>query len=182
MRANQKLLSEIFGVSTKTIQNWVASGCPFIAVGKSKEYETEDVHQWRVDKAIAEYSPTFADDDEVKQATKIQVIAKAKTASALAERAYIDLAKQKGDVVPREKVEEIVSDVLSEVIQALDVIPIRYCQQLLDCSTESEIKEKLKNAVFEARSNISKIKIKINIANEEALKEELEKLSEDVQE
>lgn len=183
MRVNQKQLSEIFGVSTRTIRDWDASGCPSFTNSKTKEYEPAEVIRWRIDKAIAEDSPTVADDEEVKQALRVQAIAKSKTASAAAESAYIDLALKKGDVVLRVEVEEIVSDVLSEVIQALDVIPLRYAQQVLGCKTENEVKEILQTGVYEARSNISKISININLANANALKkEEQEEHGEDVQE
>ena len=157
MRVNQTVLAKFFDVSTKTIQNWVALGCPYISVGKTKEYETAAVHQWRVDKAIDEASSTVADDDEVKQAVRRQAIAKADSAEADAEMKLIELAKKRGDVVPREKIEALISDILGEIGQKLDDIHLRYASQMAACSNELEMREVLKRIGFDIRINISKI-------------------------
>lgn len=176
MRVNQTVLAKVFDVSTKTIQNWVSSGCPFITVGKTKEYETAAVHQWRVDKAIDEASSTVADDDEVKQAVRRQAIAKADSAEADAEMKEIELAKKRGDVVSREQVENLVSDFLGELSQALEVLPLRYPGRLIACTTEMEMRNELRQAVFDMRTGISKINIAIE--EKEVLKEQEEVLKE----
>lgn len=170
MRVNQKQLSEIFGVSTRTIRDWDAAGCPSFTNSKTKEYEPAEVIRWRIDKAIAEDSPTVADDEEVKQALRVQAIAKADSAQADAEMKYIELAKKRGDVVVRERVEELISDAMGEVSQTLDVLPLRYPSQLAACDNELEMREVLRRAVFEIRTAISKI----NMHAQEEEKEDAE--------
>lgn len=178
MRVNQTVLAKFFDVSTKTIQNWVASGCPYISVGKTKEYETAAVHQWRVDKAIDEASSTV-DDDEVKQAVRRQAIAKADSAEADAEMKLIELAKKRGDVVPREKIEALISDLLGEIGQKLDDIHLRYASQMAACSNELEMREVLKRIGFDIRINISKINMHAEEKEEDAeVQEQVQELAE----
>jgi phage terminase Nu1 subunit (DNA packaging protein) len=165
MLVSQKQIADIFGVSTRAVRDWDNAGCPSIRSAKTKQYETSEVIAWRVQreiKAALEEGGADINDEEVREATRRQQIAKAEQAQADAEIKYIELAKRRGEVIPLAKAEDLVSDALAEFSQALDRIPYRYPAQLGSCRNDNERREVLRQAINEVRVTISRLELNRN--------------------
>lgn len=163
MRVNQLKLSEIFGVSTRTVRDWDKAGCPSHQLGKTKEYETVDVIAWRIERELEAAAdgamPLDINDEEIKHAQRAKVIANAEKEQAAAEMAMFDLARKRGDMVPRDVAEGVLSDLIAEFSQALDRIPYRYPAELGACCTDNERREVLRRAMDEARTALSRVEL-----------------------
>lgn len=163
MRVNQLRLSEIFGVTTRSIRDWDNAGCPSHPVGKKKEYVPAEVIAWDKQRAIEAAAdgaiPLDINDESIKNAQRAKLIADADKAQAAAEMALFDLARKRGDMVPRDVAEGVLSDLIAEFSQALDRIPYRYPAELGSCRNDNERREVLRRAMDEARTALSRVEL-----------------------
>lgn len=160
---SQKEVAEFFNVSTRAVRDWDKAGCPSTTTGKVKHYVSHEVHNWLVQRAIdsnADGLPLDINDEQIRSAQRAKLLADAEKAQAGAEMAILELARKRGDIIPRDVAEGALSDAIAEFSQALDRIPYRYPAQLGACKTDAQRREVLHRAVNEARVALSRIELK----------------------
>lgn len=159
MQVTQKQVADWYGVSSRTVRDWDKAGCPSIAQGKTKIYDSVEVDKWCKAKAIEIASAgivSMVDDEKVKEATRIKAVAQAESAQYDAEMKRIELAKRRRDVIPRLLAEDRFSDFTGIVRQCLERLPGRWEARIGVCTTSLERKRKLQLAVEEVLAQIAK--------------------------
>lgn len=146
---NRTGLARRFHVTLKTVDDWVARGCPFVkrpeGDGDRWEFDVSAVESWRkndggssariVDKRLAD--------------------ARIRRAEAEAELAEHELARKRGALVFRSTAIEILTKQLSAVRAKLVAIPAKLAPVVAGASTPSDARDLLDAAIDEALSELS---------------------------
>jgi len=137
MEVTTKDLAQFFGVNVRTIQKWMADGCPIKKPGQkggqTHIFETEDVIAWRIRERInAEIGNVDLMSTEE---------AKRKKLAAEAGLAELELAKKQGIVVELTEVERDLSNKFANFRAVVRRVPERVVMQLLGLTDETKIKE-----------------------------------------
>lgn len=134
-------LAEVFGVALTTVDTWIRTGCPCVSRGSrgvQAKFNTADVSQWLRDKARQEGSGTsLADETELKR----------RKLAAEAERAELELAKEKGEVAPVREFERAQAAAMAAIRANMRNVPGRAVLQLLGCTDELEFKNTLMDEI-----------------------------------
>ncbi len=133
---NRGEVAEFFGVTPPTVDGWVRAGCPVKKGqrGVASEFNSADVAAFLREKARQEGSGTaLADESELKR----------RKLAAEAERAELELAKEKGEVAPVREFERAQAAAMASVRANMRNVPRRAVLQLLGCTDENEFKTKL---------------------------------------
>jgi terminase small subunit / prophage DNA-packing protein len=103
LKANLEQLSEVFGISRRTISDWTKRGCPGTRAERSWTFDTAEVFAWRRERDLAEVRKT--DPDHKLRRRKL---------AAATELAELSAAEKRGELVNRETAEmEIKNQVLA---------------------------------------------------------------------
>lgn len=133
---NRGEVAAFFGVTPPTVDGWVRAGCPVKKGqrGVASEFNSADVAAFLREKAREEGSGTkLADESELKR----------RKLAAEAERAELDLAKEKGQVAPVREFERAQAAAMAAIRANMRNVPGRAVLQLLGCTDEQEFKTKL---------------------------------------
>lgn len=127
-----RFLAEIFGVSEKTIRNWVADGMPQAGHGK---YDLRACVQWKVDQVA-----TASIDDEAEGATD-----SARRELYIAQRHKIELeiAERRGELLPAALVDQTLASVASVATSQIDALGPRLAGELADMDDPAAIQARL---------------------------------------
>jgi len=142
---NRTQLSDVFGVSMPTIDDWVRKGCPVVSRGgrgREWQFNSAEVRGWRDDDIRTER-------DGTRNATVEEL--KRRKLEAETETAELDLAKAKHLVVPVEQYERALSKAFGEVRAGVrNVVPGRAARRLLGEADETRIKAVLLEEIDQA--------------------------------
>lgn len=169
MKLSKSQLAEFYGVSTRTISNWLDLGCPTQTMGKIKVYESVDVIAWREMKAVeaaGEGLPTNIDDKQVLAAQRRIVLAKAESAESAAVINYIERARQEKRVILREIAQDLIADMTAEYSRALDTSEKKWLTEFARAKTEEEVKVIVKKMTRDIRLTISNLELKQDTTDE----------------
>lgn len=142
MIVNRRELSNIFGVTERTISNWCENGLKYDIKDGKKVYDTVQVIKWHIDyKRPLEVDLKNMSLDEADLRLKI----------ARERNLQLDIQKKKGQLIDVDKVDEILSNVASIMISNLRQMVIRLpknIQKRVDNTikeTIHKIKEEIQN-------------------------------------
>lgn len=132
---NRSGLSEVFGVSLPTIDEWVRRGCPVVergGRGRQWQFNTARVRSWR-EEVVRE------------EATGVQVVPadelKRRKLEAETEMAELDLERARDLVAPIEQIERAMAKAFGEVRANMrNVLPSRLARRLVGETSETRIK------------------------------------------
>ncbi len=137
---NRGEVAAFFGVTPPTVDGWVRAGCPVKKGqrGVASEFNSADVATFLREKARQEGSGTsLADETELKR----------RKLAAEAERAELELAKEKGEVAPVREFERAQAAAMAAIRANMRNVPGRAVLQLLGCTDELEFKNKLMDEI-----------------------------------
>lgn len=137
---NRGEVAAFFGVTPPTVDGWVRAGCPVKKGqrGVASEFNSADVAAFLREKARQEGSGTsLADETELKR----------RKLAAEAERAELELAKEKGEVAPVREMERAQAAAMAAIRANMRNVPGRAVLQLLGCTDELEFKNKLMDEI-----------------------------------
>lgn len=123
MNVNRTELSEIFGVTQKTIASYVDKGMPVIkhgGHGVRSIYETKDCIKWYVEHQIAK---RFGTDNEHVTEVLNKEYEQARLARAQADGKEIENQIKTGELAPVDFLTKVLAHVLAQVTANLDAIP-----------------------------------------------------------
>jgi phage terminase Nu1 subunit (DNA packaging protein) len=120
-------LADFYGVEKRTITNWVNSTppCPSWKDGTARKFDTRKVDEWRIARAVAEAMSNVS-------RTPPDSIAEAELRKAIADAvlAEIKAAREEGDVIPKDVLEQVVGELGDRAMAVVQNIPDRYCLDL----------------------------------------------------
>lgn len=137
---NRGEVAAFFGVTPPTVDGWVRAGCPVKKGqrGVASEFNSADVAAFLREKARQEGSGTsLADETELKR----------RKLAAEAERAELELAKEKGEVAPVREMERAQSAAMAAIRANMKNVPGRAVLRLLGCTDEQEFKNTLMDEI-----------------------------------
>jgi len=139
-----RFLAEIFGVSEKSIRNWVAAGLPQVGHGK---YDLRACVQWKLDQVTAEIAG-----DELGSATD-----SARRELYIAQRHKIELeiAERRRELLPASLVDHTLAAVASVAASQLDSLGPRMAGELADSDDPAFIQGRLITECRAIRSSIA---------------------------
>ncbi len=118
-QVNKRGLSEILGVSERTLTEWQKEGMPIMASaelrGQENQYDTEAVVKWYVQRELAR-AQVMSPRDELDRVRT--------------EREKLQLAKDLRELVPAEDLRPALEVYVDDVIGILEGIPDKYAQPL----------------------------------------------------
>lgn len=144
MKANRSQLARIFGVNRNTIAAWCDAGMPVASQGRQGrewQFETGEVHQWLLDRAVAE---------AVERAERAPIgdggaydAARARKMAADAEVAEIKLEEIRGRVVAVDEVTRIADSIFATIRAKLFSLPTKLAVKLAAARTREDAKKLL---------------------------------------
>ena len=148
-------LADVTGFSRTTIENYIAKGLPVaykgLPGGNPTKIDTAVFITWLVRQERERVIGEFKTDESVP------LNSKSRREAALAETAEISLARLKGELVPIEVVEEVVTKAITNSRARLLAIPTKVAPQLTAISRASVIKQILESNIYEALDELSRI-------------------------
>ena len=141
-------LGELYGVTTRTIHNWEADGCPHRAEKNRKFYPLKEVVAWhearKVEEALAKIDTSAMD------------AAKLRKLEADAESKELDVEVKRGDLVPTDEVDGLVREALETVNAVLRHAPSRFAPRLAQLASISikDARTILENLVEMVRASV----------------------------
>ncbi len=151
-QVNRAELAEILGVSLPTITSKVSKGMPFLQRGgRGKEwiFETATIFEWEKEQAILSATGDLSSvtDDELKRR-------KLAAETTLVE---LEAGKKRGEFIPREDIEKLLSELVIATRTRLLLVPRRCAVHLIGLSNEKEIREIIEAEQLEALTDLSNI-------------------------
>ena len=137
---NRGEVAAFFGVTPPTVDGWVRAGCPVKKGqrGVASEFNSADVAAFLREKARQEGSGTsLADETELKR----------RKLAAEAERAELELSKEKGEVAPVREFERAQAAAMAAIRANMRNVPGRAVLRLLGCTDELEFKNTLMDEI-----------------------------------
>jgi len=131
---NIRECADIFGVAETTIDKWLKQGCPYHTKGgRNRQWEinTKEVSNWLREREAAASGADTTTADELRK----------RKLAAETERAELDLALARGDVIKLDKVERALVNTFVEFRTRIRSAPQRCGQLLLGVDDETRIKE-----------------------------------------
>lgn len=151
-QVNRAELAEILGVSLPTITSKVSKGMPFEqrgGRGKEWTFDTAAVFQWEKEQAILSATGDLSSvtDDELKRR-------KLAAETTLVE---LEAAKKRGEFIPREEIEKLLSELVIATRTRLLLVPRRCAVHLIGLSDETEIRGIIEAEQLEALTELSNL-------------------------
>ncbi len=144
MITNREQTADILGVSKTTVDSWVRKGCPVIENGKKgvpSKYDTVAVINW-----------VYQDNDDGLDLQQ----EKAKLAKMQTEKAAIQIAEMKGELVDAEEVKESWITMITACRAKLLALPTKIAGDVFGVNTQAEIQAIIKREIYQALTELSK--------------------------
>ena len=148
-----------FGVSEPTIRNYVAKGMPYVTKadrtkGQPWEFSLSECLEWFEDQQAAKQSQQAAQqEDEGIIAARIAKL------NVETDRLQLRLAKERGEVVPIEKVAEIVESQMTTLRTHLLALPIKLAPILTGQTDTKVIKDTVSSYIREALEELAEDRV-----------------------
>lgn len=142
MVVNQAELAQIMGVSKQTISAWQEEGLPVATRGvrgRPNSYDTAKVVKW------------FA----ARESGKSEETQKDRLSRVQADRIEMEMAHQRGELVPAAEIAPAWSGIVIAVRQALLAIPAGVAPLLAQADGQDEIRTLLEEAIADALTKLS---------------------------
>jgi len=123
-------LSELFGVSTTTVQNWQKRGCPTVST-KPARFDTFAVHRWLLERDLADQPEGNPEVVDFKDAQRRKIVAEAK-------QAELDVAEREGQIVDVDLVALELERVLSTVRLRFEGLPASLAPKMQPLKTAKQ--------------------------------------------
>ena len=143
MKFNRSDISEAFGVSMPTIDEWRRKGCPCVQVGRGWEYTVKEVSDWLRGRDI-EASGILDLSQERAKLTHLQ-----------AEKVSLELEQQRGNLLPVEMVTLCWQAMLSNCRAKLLALPPKAAIVVSASTNYLEIEGAVRNLVYEALTELA---------------------------
>jgi len=149
--ATQRQLAALLNLTTQQIRNLEDKGIPHRADGRSKLYPLPDAIVWYVDFKVAEaLARRGGNGGEVFED------ARSRREQARARMAELQVARQEGELIPREVVDDVYGKKLLEVLRAgILNMPGRWASQVLGLKKPREAEAALKRIAGELLEEFS---------------------------
>lgn len=136
---NKRELSEILGVSERTLTEWQRDGMPVVefadTLGRENTYDTEAVIRWWIAREVARVGGSAQD----------------KLNHVRYERELLLLRRDLGEVVIRDEIRPVFQRYVNDVLAVLQGLPDKYAQTLQLTETQDGKHQVLQDLVAEAR-------------------------------
>ena len=146
---NRTGLAEVFGVALPTVDMWRKDSCPVVTTGgrgKEWEFDTAEVATW-----LRERDVRAATGDKVTDKDELQ----RRKLSAETEKAELELAITKGELIPIFQVERGVSRAFAEVRAGMRNLPQRTVSMLIGETDERRFKKVMMAEIDEVLKSLN---------------------------
>lgn len=124
-------LARVLGVTRPAVTQWRQAGCPYRRRGGRYEYVVAEVVDWRLDRAKAEKRDEAAPDEARERARKLR---------AEADRAELELARARGELVPVAEFTDALDDAFSRVRAKLLAVPTEHEHRFPELPVRERVK------------------------------------------
>lgn len=132
---SKKELSEILGVTDRTITNWEQEGLPIHAKGgkgKPTTYETKDVVDWRISTQINAFLE--GNEEASKSLGVLKIKAQLKKLDASGDREVLRLKKEQSQLIHKEEVEAAWAEIVLKFRSAVLSYASRVAPDIINIS------------------------------------------------
>lgn len=136
-KLTQSEAAQLLRLSTRQIRNLEAAGMPARGDGAKRWYRWSEVHPWFVQYKQREVSPSDAETWKIREQ------------AARAQKAEIELAASRGEVVRVDDALALLSSILETHRRAAAAIPNRWAPALVGATTVGEMQQRLDEQVRE---------------------------------
>jgi len=161
---NKARLGDALAVSITTLDRWIADGMPFVeggTNGRAYQFRLSECYRWCRDKQRQRVAAKEAGDRAVAQMrlallggsmedTERQLSPKERGELYEAERQWTRLAIERGDVIPKGKVTEVLEEVLSLVRSGVLAMPDRLEREAALTGRQAETAAKVGDEILDA--------------------------------
>lgn len=147
MLVNKAKLSDILGVSERSLTTWTSEGMPVeqIAVrGASNQYETSAVIRWMIERETG--------DDYSAQRTRLT--------KEQADKTELENRRLRGELVPTSAVQAQLEREFGAIRSRLLSIPTKLSPQIITCKTLPEAQECLRVLVHECLTDLANFELR----------------------
>lgn len=146
---NKRTLSEIIGKSERTITTWQKNGLPIAfdgVKGQQNRYETADVIEWLIDRAVGhgQESDSFDLDSE-----------RARLAHHQANKTALEEKVLAGKLIPQQTVEDVWGSMISSFRSRVLSIPTKAAHEFVGLHELNIAQELMKKHLYEALTELS---------------------------
>ena len=145
----QKALAEIFGVSERTVRNWIRAGLPRLS---KRRFDRLQVQTWlarRDGQAVSRPAPGPDPCQPFLPVERGKEFEDSRMKRARADLLELDLKVRRGELVPRAEVQQMFVARIMAVKQGLLSLPRALPPQLMVCQTEREMEPVIFKAVHD---------------------------------
>jgi hypothetical protein len=145
-QANKKQTAVFFGVSTQALDGWINKGCPCEKQKRELLFYLPDVVRWR--------------DERGEDGAKLDLTAeRARLSKEQADKAEMENAKMRGELVPVAYVRELLEKVLSTFKTRILGLPTKMAPVVFGLKSITDTREALDNNLHDALNELSRINI-----------------------
>ena len=146
---NQREMSEIIGVSTEAIRNWVSQGCPTRRTESgARAYLPAEVIRWRQDRALSQVLADQNLTEDIEEGKRRKIVAEA----TLAE---IEVAEKRGAVAEVDLIASEFGNALAACRARLIGVGASVAPRLSIAESAAAMKLIVDEAIYEALEEIS---------------------------